>query len=716
MFFLGRGPVESCSLHAETVQKILSTIEQEKVILKELGEKQEQISHHLNETEKKALQFQLEHWEQKGNQMASAAERTLNVVSKEVEEYRCLLLESQELQKQVDNLQLSLTDLKGSPPEEEIDKRKSWMILSADLTAAQHNFTHLKRSSQILIQHMLGQREKDSLENSVHQLQARLDLMQEQASAHSEEEEEDTSSATTIGKVMKVIKEAFMWVKKADGDITANNRIALFPEDVSVQIKNLKELQSEIIAKQSTMDSFVSKVKVLMSGLDEKDVPKVSYLLQTLSDLHKSAAQKSTQKLHELESALQARERLFEKIASINTWLEAHTEKEHIKENDSESNTLELEHQVKESNDILHESKEQEMLLESLLMNSKEISAEINISENYYLSDRLKCLQNNIKRVITSQKKRCWNVEEMLNTRKNTEGKLESLACNLKETMSYMNIDGILLSKDAVSTRNALKLKILEHKSQLDQLCSCEYFEKEKLSELQSLLADAEKKMKKLNSSVQEYEQYQTVLQNIEHLKERAEKEILHIKEAPGFKIDKLKRCQVLLLDLQQWMLLCQQSGDTLNKISPTLDPTLLDSEEQRIQYLVEECNKWNQALQKESLDLEKQLLEEQDFQTVQESTLDFLREARHELASSCMSLDQEVIERKLQECKALQNYMQVRMRILKSLEHKELVSLKKAASDSPGTTEKKCNEMEDMERQVKDDCASRMVGLGYKT
>ncbi|MGH0145623.1 UNVERIFIED_CONTAM: hypothetical protein FKN15_051455 [Acipenser sinensis] len=704
---LEQGPVESCSFHAETVQKILSTIEQEKVILQELGEKQEQISHHLNETEKKALQIQLEHWDQKGNQMASAAERTLYVVSKEVEEYRCLLLESQELQKQVDNLELSLTDLKGSPPEEEIDKRESWMILSADLTAAQHNFTHLKRSSQILIQHMLGQREKDSLENSVHQLQARLDLMQEQALAHSEEEE--TSSATTISKVMKVMKEAFTWVKKADGDITANNRIALFPEDVSVQIKNLKELQSEIIAKQSAMDSFVSEVKVLMSGLDEKDVHKVSYLLQTLIDLHKSAAQKSTQKLHELESALQARERLFEKIASINTWLEAHTEKEHIKENDSESNTLELEHQVKESNDILHKFKEQEMLLESLLVNSKEISAEINISENYYLSDRLKCLQNNIKRVITSQKMRCWNVEEMLNTRKNTEGKLESLACDLKETMSYMNIDGILLSKDAVSTRNALKLKILEHKSQLDQLCSCEYFQKEKLSELQSLLADTEKKMKKLNSSIQEYEKYQTVLQNIEHLKERAEKEILHIKEAPGFKIDKLKRCQVLLLDLQQWMLLCQQSGDTLNKISPTLDPTLLDSEEQRIQYLVEECNKWNQALQKESLDLEKQLLEEQDFQTVQESTLDFLREARHELASSCMSLDQEVIERKLQECKALQNYMQVLMRILKSLEHKELESLKKAASDSPGTTEKKCNEMEDMEREVKDDCASRM-------
>ncbi|MBN3317201.1 SYNE2 protein, partial [Atractosteus spatula] len=161
-----------------------------------------------------------------------------------------------------------------------------------------------------------------------------------------------------------------------------------------------------------------------------------------------------------------------------------------------------------------------------------------------------------------------------------------------------------------------------------------------------------------------------------------------------------------LLKTLEQ---LYESTDEKSLQVSSDLDPSQLRSEQQKLLQATVDSNAWAQVVMKQSENLERKIIEELDFQPEYEHTFDFLKDANFELhRAACLGLDDQAIVNEIQRCLILQRDVETRMRILWAVKCRDCAEPGK----KPVAMVKKLDDLQDLAKQIQNDCTLRMEGL----
>ncbi|KAI1895379.1 hypothetical protein AGOR_G00105680 [Albula goreensis] len=695
---LRNGPVESSLLEAEKLHAVLRDLEQERAVIGELLQTQTKLSPHLSQAERVMSHTQLGHLQEEWRALERVAEKMLHHVSVTNQETGGLLLEVQELQSHLKTLQKSLGP--AQPSEEQWDSQRAGqlMIIGAALKAANQNYLHLQQqTSDAHSQSLQGEKERADIEQALLHVKEQLESLQRQVSTQS-----PSSSNATLGKIMKVMQDAFTWAKQKESNIEARKKVALLPEAVHSQIKGLKKLQSEISSKQSQLESLVEEVRELIPELDKKDVPMVLNSLKTLEGLSKSTSEKLAQALQEMESGLQVREKMSEQIADVDSWVVAHVHKETIRESNGKSSTLDLERKLRQLQETLKEADKQAAVTEALLMRSRDIAPELSIVENCLLNDKLTSLHEDIKGIINYEKTNCQELEELLLAQDSSFKKVSSVETILRQVSVDLNRFRFPITKDSLSAVEKVEHVILEQKCQVDQMRQCK---EDKSRELLCTIAEMQNKVNALSQKAEQHERYLSYRQHVEDLKVDVEAQVLKMKDENIRKEERYKNCQALLIQLPLIKSLCQAAAVELEDISRDLYPSQLSSERQRLRQVTESLSTWEMTVQNDSNILEWALLKNLHYPTERKAMVEFLKQANLELDKPTkVGLEEQAIDREFLKWATLQRNVECRTRVLEFLEHSTEARQK--------GWEQENTDMADLRRKTVNGCTKRMEYL----
>ncbi|KAG9336609.1 hypothetical protein JZ751_002956 [Albula glossodonta] len=695
---LRNGPVESSLLEAEKLHAVLRDLEQERAVIGELLQTQTKLSPHLSQAERVMSHTQLGHLQEEWRVLERVAEKMLHHVSVTNQETGGLLLEVQELQSQLKTLQKSLGPAQPSEEQWDSQRAEQLMIIGAALKAANQNYLHLQQqTSDAHSQSLQGEKERGDIEQALLHVKEQLESLQRQVSTQS-----PSSSNATVGKIMKVMQDAFIWAKQKESNIEARKKVALLPEAVHSQIKGLKKLQSEISSKQSQLESLVEEVRELIPELDKKDVPMVLNSLKTLEGLSKSTSEKLAQALQEMESGLQVREKMSEQIADVDSWVVAHVHKETIRESNGKSSTLDLERKLRQLQETLKEADKQAAVTEALLMRSRDIAPELSIAENCLLNDKLTSLHEDIKGIINYEKTNSQELEELLLAQDSSFKKVSSVESILRQVSVDLNRFRFPITKDSLSAVEKVEHVILEQKCQVDQL---RQYKEDKSRELLCTIAEMQNKVNALSQKAEQHERYLSYRQHVEDLKVDVEAQVLKMKDENIRKEERYKNCQALLIQLPLIKSLCQAAAVELEDISRDLYPSQLSSERQRLRQVTESLSTWEMTVQNDSNILEWALLKNLHYPTERKAMVEFLKQANLELDKPTkVGLEEQAIDREFLKWATLQRNVDCRTRVLEFLEHSTEARQK--------GWEQENTDMADLRRKTVNGCTKRMEYL----
>ncbi|KAG5857708.1 hypothetical protein ANANG_G00022250 [Anguilla anguilla] len=656
-------PVGSSAQKAEKLRAVLWDMEQERTVIGELLQTSAKLSPYLSQADRLVARTQLEHLQGEWRALARAAEKALHQVSVQIQESGDLLQEAHELQDQLEALQKSLGPPQLSTEEWDSQRAGQLMIMGSALTAANQHYHHLQQqTSDALFQRFQGEKERRDIEQALHGVKEQVDKLQGQISRQT-----PSSSNTTLGKIMKVMQEAFTWAKQTESDIEARKKVVLLPEGVHSQIKGLKKLQSEISTKQSQLESFVEEVRELIPDLDEKDTPMVLSSLKTLESLAKSTAEKLARALQDMESGLQTREKMSEQIVDVDSWVVAHVHKETIRESISKGNTADLERKLRQLQETLKEADKQAAVTEALLMRSRDIAPELTVIENCRLNDKLISLQEDIKDIISCEKANCQELEKLLQAQDSSRKKLSSVETSLRQMLVDLNRFRFPITRDSLCSVEPIKHMILEQKCQVDQLSHCK---EDKRKELLCTIAEIQDKVNSLGQKAEQHERYLNCRQRLEDLKEKVEAQVLKVKDESISKEERFKGCQALLIQLPLVKNLCKVAEVELQNILTDLYPSQLSSERQRLRQVANSFSTLELTVSNDTSILEWALLNSLHCPTEHKAMGEFLRHANRELEQPTpLPLEEQAIDRELLKCATLRRNVESRARVLEAFE-----------------------------------------------
>ncbi|KAJ8411705.1 hypothetical protein AAFF_G00153430 [Aldrovandia affinis] len=691
-------PVESSSHEAEKLRAVLRDLGQERTVIGELLQTYSKLSPHLSQADSVMAHIQLEHLQDEWRALERAVEKMLHHVSVHIQETRGLFQEAQELHSQLETLQKSVGPPQPSAERWDSKRAGQLMVLGSSLTAANQHYLHLQQqTSDALSQTSQGGKERKDIEQALQSVKEQLENLQGQISLQS-----PSSSNATLGKIMKVMQDAFTWAKQTESDIEAKKKVALLPEGVHSQIKGLKKLQSEISAKQSQLESLLEEVKELEPELDKQDLPMVHSSLKTLQGLSKSTAEKLAQALHEMESGLQAREKMSEQIVDVDSWVVAHVHKETIREPNRKGSTADLERKLRQLKETLKEADKQAAVTEALLMRSRDISPELSIAENRLLNDKLIYLQEDIKSIISHERTNCRELEELLQAQDSSLKKLDKVEKCLRQISVDLNKFRFPITNDTLCEAEPVKHMILEQKCQVDQLRHCK---KEKRRELLCAIAEMQNKVSALGQKAEQHKRYLSCRQHMEDLKENVEKQVLKIKDEGIGKEERFKNCQALLIQFPLIKSVCQGAVVELENISTDLLPSQMSSERHRLRQAMDSFSTWEMTVHNDTKILEWVLQKRLDYPTEHKAMVEFLTQANRELEQpSPVGLEEQAIDRELLKCVTLQKNVESRTRVLEALQHRN--------GARPKEWEQNNADLADLRRKTLKGCEMRMESL----
>ncbi|XP_039597030.1 nesprin-2 isoform X4 [Polypterus senegalus] len=677
--------------HPENIQDFLRTIEKEKFLLRELRNRLQE----LPETDRQTAHVRFEELEQRWEQLEAIAEGTNEQISLGSQELCCVLEERQDLQSFQESLQNSCSLASSSP-----DKLESGTTLHTDVSATGQRLDHLKKHSEELLHSSL--REEDG-QNSLMDLQQKLELLQEKVPVSTGRAE----GPATVEMAEK-LKRDFERLKALDSNLTCESKIALFPEDLRSSIKQLSTTLSEVVAMHPDMDTVTLRINEMAATMGEAEVSSLLSLLQTIVTLIKTVEMKTSEKLQKQQGDLKAREDLFERIESLALWLRLHGEKSlPVEEFSSESMSYDFEGQVNETTCILQEADEKQKVMASLLSESQEISDKLSVTENDYLSERLKSLQKGIGSVTQGQKRRLLKIQELMEAHQRMTAQLKGLEDDISKTQHIVEEEEATLTQQTLSLSRSLPLKVSELRSQLEQLKLSHFEQPVKVSQVQSKLEDLEAKLEKLLGQVTKYENFEASLLNLLVLQGSVEEQMLLLKEEGCDPVSRLAEFQRVLQDSTRCRALCEQANENFKMISSMLDLSLKKTTEMKLETLMNDCNRCVQVLQEESAELEEQLSTPLEVPKVQEAAQDFLRQKKLEMQQPlCVSLDPSVIEQQLHKCEALQSQLDSLGYVARAQ------SIKKRRPEVDSSPDENVFELEELEEEIREDCLLRMEML----
>lgn len=694
-----RSPVESSSAEAEELRSFLRGMEEDRTVMGELILTLTKLSPHLNQAKRAAAQIQQIGLQEEWRSLERASEKTLYCVNGYARETSSLLAEISSLQEQLEVLGKATGSPHSTTIQWDSKRAQELMMVNAELTAAQQKYLYLQQSSEALVHSSQWEKETKQIEQGLQQVKEQLDRVGEQVSSQT-----PSSDNPIMNKIHKVMMDAFAWAKQTESDIEGRRRkVALLPEEVHRQIKDLKKVQWEMAAKQAQLEALVEEVEELLPELDQADeVPMVHSSLVSLESLSRSTTEKLAKAVKEIESGLQTRENMSEQIADLDSWVVSHLHREASRRGEGEGqSTKDLDRRVRQIQETLVETEKQAAVSEALLMRSRDIASELSITENCRLNEKLTNLQEDIKSIISYEKANQQELEELLQTQDASRQKVTTVEKSLRQMLVDLNRHRFPVTRETLSTIEPFKHMIVEHKCQVDKLQP--FIPEEKKQELLCVISQLHCKMSTLNMKAKEHERYLTFRQCVEELRENVEEQVLQTKEENRGKEERYTTGQVILTQLPLIKRLCEEAADELQSISQDLYPSQLTAEHGRLKQNLESFQTWEMTVINNIQILEWGLLKEVHLQSEQRAVLSFLRDIQRELQQPCqVEPTEEAVDKEHWRIVTLRMTVECRLRVLKILERK------KGTRQQDGSPE--YSDLMDLKNAILNECDLRMA------
>lgn len=668
-YFSHRSPEESCSKLAVRLSSFKRSMDEKKVAFEEMLANYTKFSSCLSRAERTTSQTEQKNLQKKWSGLERHLEKELYHTNVYSHETSSLFSWISSLQKHLETINKDLEEKSLPATHWNCKKVQELMVANAEIKAAEQKYFHLKQLSENLLQSSCWVKEIKEIQLGLQMVQDKLNDTEELLSVHAQ-----SSSNPIMEKMVKVMKDGLAWAKRTESDIEGRRRrIALLPEEVHRQLRDLKKLQSEVMAKQGQLESLVEEVTELLPQLDQaEEVPMVRSSLASLEELSKSTTEKLAKVVREFESGLQTREKLSEQIADLDSWVVSHLHREASRSGDDGlGSPAELDRRARQIQETLAEADKQAAICEALLKKSKDIASELSVTENCQLFNKLINLQEDIRAISSYEKTNKRNLDKLTQVVDTSKKNMVEVEKSLRQMLVDLSRYRFPITNDSLQTVEPLKHLILEHKSQLDVLQR--YIPQANTKELYSIISELYRKMAVLEMKSRDHERYLYMRQCVEDLRENVQELVLQTKDDSSEVQEKYKLCQTLIVQFPLIKWLSQETRSKLQMISDDLYPSQLNAEQRRLTQNEDNLETLQLTLNNNLSIIERNLLKDLDLDTEREATRGFLWRTQQKLRKhTVLDPDEASIKNEYRSIMSLKKTVESRMRLLEILEKKK--------------------------------------------
>ncbi|XP_064368021.1 nesprin-2 isoform X2 [Dromaius novaehollandiae] len=708
------GPMNNTAL-LEKIKTCIESLHRERDVLNQLKTQQEHLSQHLTCMDKVLTESQMRQLEQWWQHMEQAVQKKHDQVVAEINEFNLLMNKAQDIQRLIQEqyLQGQLGPSAGG-------KAKYPVLWNTELQDIKHGLFLLKRRIELQMKRIWSDQEKISLENSIHDLQSKLEALSEQQAP--QEGVQLPSPALKKNEMTRRLKENISWVK--DSLSFLDQKAALFPNDVKSQIRNCQRMRTEVLGREPVVVSLEDELRHIGPDLKPEEITDMTFLLQALQNSYKALVLKSAQRLQQLELQLEERQKLIKEVEKVHSQLR-NAETLARPDVNQTSTWTELSHQQAILKEILKETQGIEGLISSHCKESQATAGELSLSEQLFLTDQLRSLKNRARKTQRQIQNKCREVEKKIALYREFSERVTSLQRDLNDLQcDEMNVEGELLGvkQEAKDKCKALKEKVLAFQSNLSQTmkykeifeCIGLNWDSLQLDELQTqffkIKNKIEEKIMHFDNVIRECDKLQALVNEIQIMTSNTRREINVLNDSSSSSpAENLTCAQILLHTIQRIMNLTQEVTNQINK-NEVFDTSFKESKMQEIKSLEKDIEGLNQFLQNMVSGL--QCVNKEDTQSEAEHIFHTIKHIQSELQKPLL-VDMKMIQYEKMRWEAIQNMVPAVFSAIKCIMEKE----RKNQEEKSGI-ETKLEALQDHEIQLKTDIAARVSALSeaYKT
>nr|XP_060475711.1 nesprin-2 [Panthera onca] len=689
------GPLDSAA-YLDKMKNYLASIEKEKDSLSKMKIEWENLSKCVTDIDKKVLESQIQQLARSWEQVQQLAQKKYSQQVAENDEFILFMRKIQDL-----DVSLQQQQQLGLNSPEEQEGSPGTVALATELHAIKQRFLALKGQAEFQMERIWGEKEKNTLEDAMNNLQKRLEA--------SEPLNTEVENQIKMCETRTRMREIILWVKNLLGELAPT--ISLLPDDILSQIRKCKMTHDGILDKHQAVESLVEEVKDNTPNLPADESNDLNHLLQDLQNQYQMLVLKSTERSQQLEFKLEERSRFFAVIEKVQLSLQENEALINPKMKTASTET-ELEHERVTLMSSQKELQEAESVILTHLQEQTDICKDLNVFERLFLDDQLKNLKARAHRTQRLIQSKCNEVERKIHFYREFHEKTSVL----QKEVDHIRHNELLLNeeinqdvekelcglKDRLTGIQSSILQVRKLKevfeciglswdgSQLDQLHT-QVVEKEK---------ELEEKIKQLADHVADRGRYQASLSKLRAMDLQIKKRAEAVLEMPQTSPESsLLDAQILNRRIEKAMCLCQEILKTLNE-SKAFDDTFKEKEMPRIKLYAEENDQLRKVLQNSILKSQPKEVNEQNFQDKLEDSLHVLKQIKSQLEQPLLiNLDIEHIQNEKDNCEAFQEQVQAEMDSVKAV----TIIEKQREENSSGANdvEAKLRDIEDLHMQL---------------
>lgn len=699
----------------EKIKACIESLQKERGVLNQLKTQQESLSQHLTCMDKVLTESQMRQLEQWWQHMEQTVQKKHDQVVAEIDEFNLLMNKAQDIQRLIQE-QCLQAELYSSSE----GKAKYPVLWTTELQDIKHGLSLLKRRIELQMKRIWSDQEKVALENSIRDLQSKLEALSAQQTPR--EDVEISGPALMKHEMMKRLKENISWVK--DSLSSLDQKAALFPTDVKSQIRSCQLMSTEVLNREPVIVSLDYGLQHIVPSLKPEEISDMTFLLQTLQNSYKALVLKSAQSLQHLELQLEERQRLIAEVEKVHCQLR-NAEMLARPDMNQTSTWSELINQQAILKEILKDIQEIEGLIASHCKESQVTAGELSLSEQLFLIDQLRSLKSRARKTQRQIQSKLHEVEKNIAVYREFAEGITSLQQDLNDLQyGEMNLeeDELLGAKQDVKDKcKALKEKVLAFQSNLSQImkykeifeCLGLKWDSLQLDELQTKFFKIKNKIKgkiiHFDNVVRECDKIQALLNEIQTITSTVRKEVNILNSSSSSPAENLISAQILFQTVQQILYLTQEAANQINK-NEVFDTPFKDSKRKEIKSLEKDVEGLNQFLQNFISGL--QGVNKEDIQNEVEHIFHIIKHIQLELQQPLL-IDIKIMQYEKMRWEAIQNMMQAKFSAIKCIMEKQRENQEEKSL--PTGIETKLETLQDHELQLKTDIAARVVSIFNK-
>ncbi|XP_057272197.1 nesprin-2 isoform X1 [Pezoporus wallicus] len=706
------GPMNNTVL-LEKIKACIESLKKERDVLNQLKTQQESLSQHLTCMDKVLTESQMRQLEQWWQHMEQTVQKKHDQVVAEIDEFNLLMDKARDIQRLIQE-QYVQAELHSSAA----GKANYPVLWTTELQDIKHGLSLLKRRIELQMKRIWSDQEKVALENSIHDLQSKLEALSAQQTLR--EDVQVTGPALMKNEIMKKLKENISWVK--DSLSSLDQKAALFPSNVKSQIGSCQLLITEVQNREPVILSLNYGLQHIIPSLKPEESSDMTFLVQTLQNSYKALVLKSAQRLQHLELQLEERQKLIAEVEKVHCQLR-NAEILARPDMNQSSTWSELINQQAILKEILKDIQEIEGLISSHCTESQVTAGELSLSEQLFLIDQLRSLKNRARKTQRQIQSKLHEVERKIVVYKEFAEGVILLQRDLDDLHSgeiNLEEDELLSAQVEVKDKcKALQEKVIVFQSNLSQImkykeifeCVGLKWDSLQLDELRTNFLKIKNKIKgkiiHFDNVVREYDKIQALLNEIQTVISTVRKEANILNDScSSSPAEDLISALILFQTVQQILYLIQEAANQLNK-NEVFDTPFKESKRKEIKNLEKDVEELNQLLK--NLVSGLQGINKEGSQNESEHLSHIIKYIQSELQQPLL-VDIKTMQYEKIRWEAIQNMIQAKFSAIKCVMEKEREE--KQEKFIAAGTDAKLETLQDHGIQLKTDIAARVSTL----